>query len=94
MEKKQSHETINAWCSYDAANSVYNLIITSVLFPIYYKQVTQRAFGSDMISIFGFSFKKHCIVRLYYGSWLCGHHHFNTNAFGYCRHGRLSSNDS
>ncbi len=57
MLKKNNKKTINAWCSFDAANSVYNLIITSVLFPIYYKQVTQRAFGGDMVSIFGLSFK-------------------------------------
>lgn len=33
-------KTINAWCSYDIANSVYKLLITTVLFPIYYKAVT------------------------------------------------------
>ncbi len=31
---------INAWAVYDLANSVYNLVITATLFPIYYKAVT------------------------------------------------------
>jgi UMF1 family MFS transporter len=41
-------KTINAWCSYDIANSVYKLLITTVLFPIYYKAVTPEvvSFGS------------------------------------------------
>lgn len=47
MSKKLS-KTINAWCSYDIANSVYKLLITTVLFPIYYKAVT-----SDTLVIFG-----------------------------------------
>lgn len=42
----------NAWCSYDIANSVYKLLITTVLFPIYYKAVTP-----ENISIAGFMLK-------------------------------------
>ena len=38
---------------YDWANSVYNLVITSAIFPIYYNQVT-RTNGSDIVSFFGF----------------------------------------
>jgi UMF1 family MFS transporter len=45
--------TVRAWCMYDWANSVYSLVITSSIFPIYYKAVTVEN-GSDMISIFGF----------------------------------------
>lgn len=41
-------KTINAWCSYDIANSVYKLLINTVLFPIYYKAVT-----ADTILVFG-----------------------------------------
>jgi UMF1 family MFS transporter len=33
-------KVINAWATYDLANSVYNLVITATLFPIYYKAVT------------------------------------------------------
>lgn len=50
MEKKFT-KAINAWCSYDIANSVYRLIIVTVLFPIYYNVVTPEevaVFGSTM----------------------------------------------
>ncbi|UXP32552.1 MFS transporter [Reichenbachiella agarivorans] len=47
-------KTINAWCSYDWANSVYNLIVTTAIFPIYYSNATKAAFGEDgMVSFFG-----------------------------------------
>jgi len=51
MSEKLS-KTINAWCSYDIANSVYKLLITTVLFPIYYKAVT-----SETLNIFGVTLK-------------------------------------
>ncbi len=44
---------INAWCMYDWANSVYSLVITSAIFPIYYNAVTTSASGSDRIDFFG-----------------------------------------
>src|SRR3954468_16426070 len=31
---------INAWAMYDWANSAYNLVITSTIFPAYYEAVT------------------------------------------------------
>jgi len=33
-------KVINAWAMYDWANSVYNLVITSTMFPAYYEAVT------------------------------------------------------
>ncbi len=39
---------------YDWANSVYSLTITTAIFPIYYEAVTREAFGSDIVSFFGF----------------------------------------
>lgn len=48
-------KTINAWCSYDWANSVYNLIVTTAIFPIYYNNATEAAFGGDMVTFFGIS---------------------------------------
>ena len=47
MAQKLS-KIVNAWCSYDIANSVYKLLITTVLFPIYYKAVT-----SETLTFFG-----------------------------------------
>lgn len=44
---------INAWCMYDWANSVYNLVITATIFPVYYNAVTSSEI-SDKVSFFGF----------------------------------------
>lgn len=46
--------TVRAWYMYDWANSVYSLVITSSIFPIYYKAVTSGQ-GSDFVQFFGFS---------------------------------------
>jgi UMF1 family MFS transporter len=43
-----------AWAMYDWANSVYSLVITSTIFPVYYNSVTKSADGSDVIDFFGF----------------------------------------
>ncbi len=50
IEKKR---VINAWAFYDWANSVYNLTITSTIFPIYWTAVT-LANGSSRVSFFGY----------------------------------------
>ena len=34
--KKGSKKLINAWAFYDLANSVYPLVISTAVFPIYY----------------------------------------------------------
>jgi UMF1 family MFS transporter len=52
---KNDRKTINAWCSYDWANSVYNLIVTTAIFPIYYNSTTKAAFGGDIVEFFGIS---------------------------------------
>ena len=50
----KSRKTIqNAWCMYDWANSVYALVITSAIFPVYYQSVTQTDSG-DIVEFFGF----------------------------------------
>jgi len=48
-------KTINAWCSYDWANSVYNLIITTAIFPIYYTNATEAAFEGTTVRFLGLS---------------------------------------
>lgn len=47
-------KTIRAWCMYDWANSVYSLVITSTIFPIYYQAVTTTESSGDVVSFFGF----------------------------------------
>ena len=39
---------------YDWANSSYNLVITSTLFPIYFNGVTRSFFDSEVVLFFGF----------------------------------------
>ncbi len=53
--EKDNKKLINAWSSYDWANSVYNLIITTAIFPIYYSDVTEKAFGGKIVEFFGIS---------------------------------------
>jgi UMF1 family MFS transporter len=42
-----------AWSMYDWANSVYSLVITSTIFPVYYNSVTTGIDGSDRVNFFG-----------------------------------------
>ena len=49
IEKKK---VINAWAFYDWANSVYNLTITSTIFPIYWTAVSTSN-GSTKVEFFG-----------------------------------------
>jgi UMF1 family MFS transporter len=44
---------IRSWCLYDWANSVYSLLITSTLFPVFYNQVVKNASGGPLVSFFG-----------------------------------------
>jgi MFS transporter, UMF1 family len=44
----------NAWSMYDWANSVHNLVITTVIFPIYYHATAVNAQGGDLIDFLGF----------------------------------------
>jgi len=46
-------KVINGWAMYDWANSVYSLVITSTIFPIYYTSVTTSKNGSNLVSFFG-----------------------------------------
>lgn len=55
--EKNNKRLINAWASYDWSNSVYNLIITTAIFPIYYSATTKEAFGGEIIDFFGISIK-------------------------------------
>ncbi len=53
MLEKNNKTLINAWASFDWANSVYNLIITTAIFPIYYLGTTEDFFKGDSIEFFG-----------------------------------------
>ncbi|HEY9047646.1 MAG TPA: MFS transporter [Ohtaekwangia sp.] len=47
-------KTVRAWYMYDWANSVYSLVITTAIFPIYYKAVAVTN-GSDQVQFLGFT---------------------------------------
>ncbi len=53
MLEKNNSRLINAWASFDWSNSVYNLIVTTAIFPIYYLSTTQSAFGGETVQFFG-----------------------------------------
>ncbi len=57
MLQKNNKRLINAWASFDWSNSVYNLIVTTAIFPIYYLSTTQEAFGGEMVHFFGLTIK-------------------------------------
>jgi MFS transporter, UMF1 family len=49
-------KVVNAWAMYDWANSVYNLVITTTFFPIYFIAVTKGDNGSDKVKFLGREF--------------------------------------
>lgn len=53
MMEKNNSRIINAWASFDWSNSVYNLIVTTAIFPIYYLSTTENAFGGENVQFFG-----------------------------------------
>ena len=57
--KKGHSKLLNAWAFYDWANSVYPLVISSAVFPIYYGSL----FVSDLyVEVFGFNFKNTALI--------------------------------
>ncbi len=54
--EKGNKKVISAWCWYDWANSVYPLVITTAVFPLYFAWVTGLG-GVDTIEIFGRAIK-------------------------------------
>src|ERR1700712_323887 len=48
-----SNKVLRSWAMYDWANSVYNLVITTTFFPIYFTAVTQKVFGGDTVTFLG-----------------------------------------
>ncbi len=49
---KENLKLIRAWCMYDWANSVYNLVINTAIFPIYYTAVTKSIGNGDKVTFF------------------------------------------
>ena len=51
MEIKNNKRTIRGWAMFDWANSAYNLVITSTIFPAYYVAITEGL--DDKVYFFG-----------------------------------------
>jgi UMF1 family MFS transporter len=54
-----SKKVVNGWAMYDWANSVYNLVITSTIFPAYFEAITGDGVESttnDTVTFMGRSF--------------------------------------
>lgn len=51
-----SKKVINGWAMYDWANSVYNLVITTTFFPIYYTEITKAAPYNGSVTFLGRTF--------------------------------------
>ena len=56
---KGSKKLINAWAFYDWANSVYPLVISSAIFPIYYGMVFSE---NNQIDFFGYAVKNTAMI--------------------------------
>ena len=57
--EKGNSKLINAWASYDWANSVYPLVISSTVFPIYYSAISQDI---GTIEFLGYDFKNTALI--------------------------------
>lgn len=54
MLKRGDKKLINAWAFYDWANSVYSLVISTAVFPIYYSSITESfSNGNGKINFLG-----------------------------------------
>jgi len=52
--QKGDKKLINSWAFYDWANSVYSLVISTAVFPIYYESITQTESG--LVTFLGVQF--------------------------------------
>jgi len=55
--KLNNPQVVKAWCMYDWANSVYNLVITATFFPIYFLAITKSAYSEESVPLLGRTFK-------------------------------------
>jgi len=53
---KNNKKVIRAWAFFDWANSAYNLVITSTIFPAYYSIITTTPENGDKVYFFGHRF--------------------------------------
>ena len=59
--EKGNPKLLNAWAFYDWANSVYTLVISSTIFPIYYGALFRQK-GIEEITLFGMSIRSEALI--------------------------------
>jgi UMF1 family MFS transporter len=59
LHKKGDKRLLRAWASYDWANSVYFLVISSAIFPLYYGYICA---DQTHLEVFGVSFKNTALI--------------------------------
>jgi UMF1 family MFS transporter len=59
--EKGSKKLLNAWAFYDWANSVYSLVISSAIFPIFYSALFKIK-GVSQIAVFGINLKSTVLI--------------------------------
>ena len=57
---KGSKKLLNAWAFYDWANSVYPLVISSAIFPIFFEALFSER--SHYIEVFGMNLKNSALI--------------------------------
>lgn len=51
--EKNDKKLVRSWAMYDWANSAYNLVINSTIFPVYYTTITRTEEKGDVVNFFG-----------------------------------------
>ena len=59
--QKGDSKLLNAWAFYDWANSVYALVISSTIFPLYYGALFRQK-NIEEIVLFGFSVRSEALI--------------------------------
>jgi len=54
LVEQNNKKLIRSWAMFDWANSAYNLVITSTIFPVYYTTITKTQEKGDVVRFFGF----------------------------------------
>ena len=59
--QKGDSKLLNAWAFYDWANSVYALVISTTIFPLYYEALFRQK-NIEEIVLFGFSIRSEALI--------------------------------
>lgn len=63
MQTTASKKVVNGWAMYDWANSVYNLVITSTIFPAYFESIARNNQETNDITFLGRTFNNSALYN-------------------------------